>query len=60
MTQHLDRHVGMIQAYDNFLTQMGGKTSIELKDRCDKNCMNEKCLRARHQLISHKNKKKKP
>lgn len=53
--EHQGRHVTMVQAYNNFLKQMGNSTSIELNDRCDKNCMNKWCLKARMDLIHHKN-----
>ena len=56
--EHSGRHVTMAQAYDNFLKQMGGSTSIELKDRCDKNCMNKWCLKARIEIRSHENKRR--
>ena len=40
----------MANAYDMFLKQMGGKVSTLQENTCDKNCQNEKCLRARKQM----------
>ena len=40
----------MANAYDMFLKQMGGKVSTLQENPCDKNCQNEKCLRARKQM----------